>query len=124
MPSVRASACENGRDRLQEDGDVEPDRPVLEVVEVQANKVVEAEVRAARDLPEAGQARQDEVALAVPRLELLVVAKRQRPRADETHLPAQHVQKLRHLVQREAAQERSDRSHTGVRADLEQRTGG
>src|SRR5919108_1754292 len=98
MPSVGASAREHGWDRLQENGDVEPDRPVLQVIEVEPDEIVETEVRAARDLPEAGQAREDEVALAVPGLELLVVAKREGPRPDQAHLPAQHVQELRHLV--------------------------
>ena len=48
---------------------------------------------------------QHEVALAVPVLEPLVVAQRQRPRADEAHLAAQHVPELRQLVEREPAQD-------------------
>src|SRR4029450_11193674 len=72
--SVRAPLPEHRRDRLEQDRDVHPDRPVLEVVEVEPDESVERQLGAARDLPEAGDPRQDEVALAVPRLELLVVA--------------------------------------------------
>ena len=67
---------------------------------------------------------QHEVALAVPVLEPVVVALRQRPRADERHLAAQHVEQLRQLVEREAAQEAADRRHARVVADLEQRAVG
>ena len=118
---VGAGAADHGRDGLREDRDVQPDRPVLEVVEVEPDQVVEAEARAARDLPEAGHAGEHEVALAVPGLELLVVAQRQRPRADEAHLAAEHVPELRDLVQREAPEDRADRGHARVLADLEQR---
>src|SRR5207244_8008529 len=107
--SIRARAAEDGRDRLGENRDVEPDRPVLEVVEVEPDEVVEAEVRAAGDLPEPRHARADEIALAVPALELGVVAQRQRAGPDEAHLAAEHVPDLWHLVEREAAQERPDR---------------
>src|SRR5204863_4747628 len=54
--SVGAAACEHRRDRLGQNRHVHPDRPVLEVVEVEPDEVVEAEVRAARDLPQAGHA--------------------------------------------------------------------
>ena len=97
------------------------ERPVLEVEEVEPHEVVEAEVRAAGDLPEAGHARQHEVALAVPALEPLEVAQRQRPRADEAHLAAQDVPELRDLVEREPAQHRADGRHARVLADLEER---
>jgi hypothetical protein len=74
--SVRPAAGEDSGDRLEQDRDVHPERPVLEVVEVQPNQVVEAEIRTARDLPEAGDPWQDVVALAMPVLELRVVAQR------------------------------------------------
>ena len=80
---------EHGRDRLRDDRDVEPDRPVLEVREVESHEIVERETRPAGDLPEAGHAGEDEIACPVPVLEQLVVAERQRPRADEAHLPTQ-----------------------------------
>src|SRR6266540_1691095 len=52
-PSVRSSPRQHRRDRLGEDRDVHPHRPVLEVVEVEPNEVVEGQVDAAGHLPEA-----------------------------------------------------------------------
>ncbi len=57
----------------------------------------------------------------MPVLEPLVVALGQRPRADERHLAAQHVEQLRQLVERPAPQERADARDARVLADLEQR---
>src|SRR4051812_13775293 len=122
--SVRAAPREHRGERLDENRDVEPDRPVLEVVEVEADEVVEAERDPARDLPEPGHPRQHEVALAVPVLELDVVADRQRPRPDEAHLGAQDVQHLRDLVERVLAQEGADAGRTRVVLDLEERARG
>src|SRR5262249_61197813 len=119
--SVGAAAAEDGRDGLDQDRDVEPDRPVLEVEEVEPDEVVEAEVRAARDLPEAGHAGDDDVGLAVPGVEALVVAQRQRARADEAHLAAQHVPELRDLVEREPPQHGADRGHPRGLAKLDER---
>src|SRR5437763_3209233 len=119
--SVRPAAREHGWDRLDQDRDVHPERPVLEVVEIEPDEVVEAEVRATRDLPQPGDAGQDVVPLAVPVLELLVVAQRQRARADQAHLAAQDVEKLRYLVKREPAQQRADRRNSRITAHLEQR---
>src|SRR5436190_13338390 len=119
-PLIRAARPEDGRDRLEEDRDVEPDRPVLEVVEVKPDEVVEAEVRAAGDLPEAGHSGQDVVPLAMPVLELRVVAERQRARPDETHLAAQDVEELRDLVERESSQDGAERGDARIAPQLEQ----
>src|SRR5687768_16931835 len=70
----RAVPGQHGRQRLEEDAEVESDRPALEIEEVQADEVVEVELAAPRDLPQPGDARQDQVALLVPVLEALVVA--------------------------------------------------
>ena len=55
--SERAAAREHGRHGLDEDAEVEEDRPALEVEEVQPHEVVEVQLRAAGDLPQAGDAR-------------------------------------------------------------------
>ena len=47
-PSVRAARARTAGMRLREDRDVEPDRPVLEVVEVEPHEVVEARGRSGR----------------------------------------------------------------------------
>src|SRR5687767_11966940 len=117
---ISAAAGEDRKGRLEEDRDVEPDRPVLDVVEVEPHEVVEREVRAARDLPQARDSRQHEIALAVPRLELVVVAQRQGSRADQAHLAGEHVQYLGQLVERELPQEAADAGDARVLADLEE----
>ena len=57
----------------------------------------------------------------MPVLEPLVVAHRQRARPDERHLAAQHVDHVRHLVEREPAQEAADAGDARVVANLEER---
>jgi hypothetical protein len=65
--------------------------------------------------------REDVRATPVPRLEPAVIPQRQRPRADEGHLAAQHVDHVRDLVEREAAEEAADTGHAWVVTDLEER---
>src|SRR5207237_777195 len=65
-PSVSAAPREHGRNRLEQDREVERQRPVLEVEEVEVHEVVEVELRAARNLPQPRDAGEHEVALAVP----------------------------------------------------------
>ena len=60
----------------------------------------------------------------MPLLKLVVVADRQRTRADERHLSPEHVQDLRQLVERVAAQHAPDGRHARVVLDLEQRARG
>ena len=84
------------------------------------HEVVEVELRAAGDLPEAGDAGEHEVALAVPVLEHLEVALGKRPRPDQRHVAAQHVHQLGKLVEREAPQQSPHPGQAGVLTDLEQ----
>src|ERR687888_1786133 len=109
--SVRAAPCQDRGHRLNEDRDVHPERPVLEVVEVEPDEVIEAEVRAARDLPEARDAGEDVVPRPMPVLELGVIPEREGARPDQAHRAAKDVQELGNLVEREAPEQRSDRCH-------------
>src|SRR5439155_9542155 len=123
-PLVSAPSRKHGWERAGENGDVEPDRPVLDVVEVEPDEIVEAQVDAAGDLPEAGHPREHEIPLAVPREQLLVVANGKRPWADERHLAPEDVEDLRHLVELEAAQKATDRRNARIVLDLEERARG
>ena len=49
--------AEDHRDRPRQDRQVEPDRPRLDVEEVEPHQLVEREVAAPADLPQAGDAR-------------------------------------------------------------------
>ena len=51
--------------------------------------------------------------------DVLVLGEDQRARPDEAHLAAQHVEELRQLVDRPAAQEAAERRHPRVVRDLE-----
>ena len=68
------------------------------------------EVAAPADLPEAGDARQHDVAALVPVVHELAVAQGQRARADEAHVALEHVEELRQLVEAQAPQERGRRA--------------
>jgi hypothetical protein len=72
---------------------------VIEIVEVESHKFVESEIRSAGYLPESGHPGKDEIALAVPVFEELVVAEWQRPRPDKAHLASQDVEEVRNLVE-------------------------
>src|SRR4051794_12729053 len=54
--SVRAVPAEHGEDRPREDAEVAAEAPVLHVEEVEANRVVPAEIRPSADLPQPGEA--------------------------------------------------------------------
>src|SRR4051794_16735864 len=69
-----AAPRDHGRDGLEQDRQVEADRPALEIQEVQPDQVVEVELRAPGHLPQPGDPRQHEVALLVPFVELVEVA--------------------------------------------------
>ena len=71
------------------------------------------------DLPRAGHARREVQAAAVAALDAGVLVEHQRARADEAHVAAEHVDELRHLVERVAAQEASDARDPRVVRDLE-----
>ena len=64
--------------------------------------------RAAEHLPEAGDPGRQVEAAAAPAADALVLGDRQRPRADEAHLAAQHVPELRQLVDARVPQEAAD----------------
>ena len=56
----------------------------------------------------------------MPLIEQAMVANRQRARAHKAHLAAQHVDHIRHLVEREPPQDPPDGRHPRVFADLEE----
>src|SRR3954451_11266854 len=85
-------------DGLPEDHEVERQRPVLDVADVDPHRVVPREVGPAADLPEPGEARLDQEAAMHVVAVLLHLGLQRRPRADQRHVPAQHVDQLRQLV--------------------------
>src|SRR5215207_3552577 len=100
---IRLAAHEHG-DGSQHDAQVEPERPVLYVEEVEPDHLVEREAVAPRHLPQARHPRLHVETLAVPKLVRLHLVRNRRARADDAHVSAQHVQELRQLVQTRAPQ--------------------
>src|SRR3990170_6372311 len=123
-PLVRSSAGDHGGDRPGDDRYIEPDRPVLQVREVEPDEVVERQAGPAGDLPEARHAREHRIASAMPSLEEPVVAKRQRARTDEAHLALEHVDDLWDLIEREPTKKAADPRNARVVANLEERSFG
>ena len=100
----RARAARPGTVREQ-DLHVEPERAAAHVLEVERDHLLERQLRAAADLPQAGDARLDgEAREPVLGVALDLVLDR-RARADQRHVAAQHVPQLRQLVEARAAQE-------------------
>src|SRR3954447_24659299 len=118
--SVGAGAAEDRAHGLPEDHQVEGERPVLDVADVDAHRVVPGEVRAAADLPEPGETRLDEEAAVHVVAVLLDLGLQRGAGADQRHVPPQHVDQLRQLVERVAAQQASDARDAGVVLALEQ----
>src|SRR6266702_8498702 len=122
--SVRVAAHEAFPESQANDLDVEPEAPVLHVVQIEldaAHHLFDAVGFAAIavDLRPPGDARLDPVAVHVALHQILVdvvVFERMRTRTHHRHLAAQHVDELRQLVEAGAPQERADRGDARVAA--------
>src|SRR5436305_9427792 len=113
-PCLICFAAQEHGQRAQHDLEVEPERPVLYVEEVEANHLVERESVAARHLPESRHARLHVEPLAVPEFVRLDLVRYGRARADEAHVAAKDVEKLRQLVQARAAEPATGARHARV----------
>ena len=82
-------------DGADQDEEVEPQRPVVDVPQVEADRLRPAEVRATRDLPQAGDAGLDDE--PAPRVDVVAgdLARQRRPRTDERHVAPHDVPQLR-----------------------------
>ena len=87
---------------------VEPERRVLDVPEVELDPLGPGEGGAALDLRPAGDAGADREAAALALRVAVDLDLHGRARADERHLAAQHVDEVGQLVERRAAQQRAD----------------
>src|SRR5690349_2692768 len=109
----RGEVAAYGQERHQHDLHVEPDRPVLDVVVVPLDAVLERRLAAETvHLRPAGDPRLDALAVAVAVDALLEHAREVRPLgagADEAHVALEHVQQLRQLVERGLAHEAAER---------------
>src|SRR3954453_10407844 len=102
---IGAAAGEHGRGGAGEDREIELHAPVLDVVDVELDPLVVADVVAARHLPQPGDAGLEREEADPLRAVALKCLGRDRPRADQAELAGQHVVQLRHLVEAGTPQE-------------------
>lgn len=115
-------SLQNGGNGLRQDFEVEPERPVIDVFHVEFHPFFEGNGAAAVDLPQAGDARADAEAVAVPVLiESLVIAHGKRPGADQAHVALQDVEELRKLINTRLPQELPHGREARIISDLEHR---
>lgn len=93
-------AKEHHEDRLEENFNIQLERPVVYILQVQIHPLVEAQVVAVwLYLPDAGDARLHGETPSVPDVVLGYFRRKGRPRADEAHLAFEYVEELGKLVQ-------------------------
>src|SRR5215510_11372009 len=106
MPSY-AFFHKERRNGFKNDLQVEPRRPVFDVVNIKLDHLLERQAVATADLRQAGQARFDVQPFAVPSLITFDLIWNGRARADQRHLAFKDVEDLGQLVEAQAAQDRA-----------------
>src|ERR1043166_1717307 len=120
--SVSALPGEHNRDGAGENQAVEPQRPAVDVHQIELNPLLVGAPTAAADLPQAGDARlRGEAAHLVATGELREVALQDRPRSDDAHVAAQDVDELGQLIHAREPQPTPQGSRAGIVLDLEER---
>ena len=106
----RSVTGQDGPDRLEENPDVEPQRPVLDVIEVVPHllgfllEVVRIAVADLRPACHAWTHRRSQTVVGDVLHENLLIAGGMRAWPDQVHLAPQHVHQLRHFVEPESPQ--------------------
>src|SRR5258708_39469880 len=92
-----------------------------DVLHIEVHPILKSDLVPAAHLPQAGEAGANRQAPTLPRLVLCYLSGQGRPRTDDAHLAAQHVDELRELVDAELADEATHRRDARVFLDLEDR---
>src|SRR6202034_4911927 len=120
MGGLGAGAAHNDVGRLDEDAQIEPEAPVLNVGGVEGNVLREGWIVARLHLPQAGEARQDFEAAEMLQFVFFYFGGDWGPRTDDAHLPAQHIQELRELVEAVFAEDSSEAGDARIVRNFEQ----
>src|ERR1700730_11564945 len=100
LNSIRTLAHEDGARCTHEDFDVEPGRPRLGVSQIQPDHFIEFEAASAVNLPQPSDSWLDfQYPATVPRLVSHYFVGNCRARADQRHVPFEHIQKLRQFIE-------------------------
>src|SRR5439155_15275195 len=123
--SLGARSEQNNGNRPAENLQVKPQRPVVDVFQIQPHPICEImHIVAAADLPETSQPRLDAQA---PTMRQVVESSdfidRQRPRAHQAHFAADHIHQLRKFVDAVFADKPADGRDARIVAQLEHRRG-
>src|SRR2546423_6498249 len=118
--SVGAVRVEHDPDRPRHQLEVETEAPVVDVKEIELERLFEVVVGAAAHLPDARQPRfrREPPNDVRPMHDILEFRRQPRTRADDAHVALDHVDQLRKLVKTRRAQEAPDPGDTWVAARL------
>src|SRR6266404_191176 len=119
-PRLEELPSDNGSG-LEHDFQIKQDRHALEIEQVHRDHLVERRFVLAVYLPVSGQARQTVHAFSLPRLIMGKFIWRARPRTNQTHLAAKHVENLRQLIQATRTKNSPERGQAWVAASIQLR---
>src|SRR5208283_1732397 len=114
------ATAENRDRRADKNFKVTLERPMLDVLDVQAHHLIEGEAITSTHLPQASHARQYIETAAVPVLIHFDFVENGRARTDYAHFAAQHVDDLRQLVDAETSKESAQPCNSPILSDLEE----
>src|SRR5262249_33754954 len=112
---ARAQHRGNG---LRDDRNLARPRPAFEILAIVLDALVVARAGAAADLPQPCDPRADQQIITAIAAVAIKLRARDRTRADEAHVAAQHVEQLRQLVEARLAQERANLGYPRINAQL------
>ena len=121
---IGAARGDNGGNGERDKPEIIPETSAVDVFQIEFHPFIETDVAAAGDLPEASHARLDGETPELARGVVGDLIWQGRSGADDTHIPADDVDELRHLVNAQFAQPTSDRGDTGIAPKFEDGTGG
>src|SRR5580704_13479097 len=118
-PLAGAAAREDHGQRLQDELEVLPQAPVIDVLHVQVHPLLERDLIATAHLPDARQAGSNGKPPALPGLVLRDLYGDRRARTHDAHLAAEDIDELGKLVDAVLADETADPGDARVTAHLE-----
>src|SRR5258707_9149385 len=125
MVSGSPGAFENGRNGARKDFEVQEERPLADVLQIQFHPLFERHGASAADLPQAGDAGADAETAALPVFTILgeqiVIAHLQRPGTEQAHMGLEYIEELWQFVNTGPAQELADGREPWIVLDFEHR---
>lgn len=124
LHSAGAFAPQNAHRGLDNDPQVQPNRPVSNVLAIHVEHVLETGFASSASLPEAGQARNDieplRVGSGIDLSQQEAISYLKRPWANQAHVTTQHVPELGKLIEAGPSKDASDGGDPGILLHLEQ----